>query len=833
MTLPDIYTGHYSLATGGRFTPEYSDAPPLGPEQGSAFSWEEQLIGGYESGAVFATEWKLQRDFQQMLDTDGKAQSVENLLVYPIIAAPREIVSSKGDSGDSVKEKITEILTTAPYEEGMSTPLDMIIFQMTGGMTFKKAFFEKVFHLRDSDGLYGYKKIAWRAPETCELALDPRTGEYLGFRQQKVQYDLYSLPLSTDDFGYRNFPLDVAFVYIHGMWRDPIEGTSAMQVPYWALAHGSKVQTPYGEVNIEDIKVGEEVFGKNGSPTKVLAVHPQGKRRMYRVSLKDGRSVDCDEQHLWGVYNRNGQYKVMSTRQLIDSGLRLNGLSPKPKFSVPSTEAVEYEHKFVPVDPYILGAWLGDGSIGKDRHSVGRYAVRVAASEAFVPEEIERRLPTDLKLVQCRGDYLIRPIVARSSNPLRDALVSMGVNVGAYDKFIPDLYMEGSVKQRLDLLRGLMDTDGSYGHGTGKPSSSSRFHTVSKRLAEGVQRLVRSLGGSAIVRFKTTRNIYTVELLTNESPFLMPRKDMMWKASSRRGNIAIVNIEEVEESECRCITVENEDGLFLTNDYIVTHNCYQTKRRLMYLWYQYLETTSLPKTVVSNNDETKAIADARRFATLKSRGVLGKGLDTTFDILESSGQGASQFIEAIKYLDSLMSQSVLGGFMDLSSMAASGKGSFALSEDQSKLFLRTRRVVAWDMARQFTEQVIAPLVHYNFGPKAPCPKLIFGPMSEANEQLVIEVFNQMVTSASTSTSTAGIAVPDEFFNELTTRVANILELDPKKVAKAIEVDGSPLQRLRKAAEVSLGALQANDAAQAGESDITAEKFLEEAGTSAK
>lgn len=494
MTQPAIYTGHHLLSPGGRFTPEYSDSPPITVERGSAFSWEEQLIGGYEGDAVFQTEWRLQRDFQQMLDTDGKALSVENLLTYPIIAAPREIVSSKGDAGDEIKEKITEILTAPPYEEGMRIPLEMVIHQMTGGMTFKKAFFEKVFKLRDTDGLVGYEKLAWRSPETCELALDPKTGEYRGFRQQKIHYDMRSMPLAANDYGYVNFPLDTSFVYIHGAWRDPIEGISAMQVPYW---------------------------------------------------------------------------------------------------------------------------------------------------------------------------------------------------------------------------------------------------------------------------------------------------------------------------------------------------CFQTKRRLMYLWYQYLETTSLPKTVVSNNDEQKAINDARRFATLKSRGVLGKGIDTTFDILESSGQGATQFIEAIKYLDSLMSQSVLGGFMDLSSMAASGKGSFALSEDQSKLFLRTRRVIAWDMARQFTEQVIAPLCHYNFGPKAPCPKLIFGPMSEANEQMVIESFNSMVAAASTSTSTAGIAVPDEFFDELTVRVANILELDPEKVAKAIQTDGSPLAKLRKAAEVASQALQVGTAAQNGQTDVTPEEFLDEAGAADK
>lgn len=469
------------------FIETYSDKPPISEELGSSYDWDV-VIGGYEDGIVYQKDLTIQRDFQQMLDTDGKAQSVENLLVYPIISAPREIVGTKGDTGQA--DKIKELLSDAPYEEGMRIPIDIVILQMTGAMTFKKTFFEKVFKVRDKDGLVGYDKIAWRAPETCELALDAETGEYRGFRQSRIHYEWQkTLP---NDFGYVNMNLDRAFVYIYGSWRDPIQGISAMQVPFW---------------------------------------------------------------------------------------------------------------------------------------------------------------------------------------------------------------------------------------------------------------------------------------------------------------------------------------------------CFQTKRRLMYLWYQYLEQTSLPKTVVSNADEKKAVQDARRVATLKSRGVLGKTDETTLTTLESSGLGATQFVEAIRYLDSEMSQSVLGGFLDLTSMSSAGKGSFALSEDQSKLFLRTRRVVAYDMARQFNEQVIAPLCHYNFGRTAPCPKLIFGPMSEANEQLVMDTFNGLVTAASNTSSTGGVAVTDEFFNELSTRTATILELDPEKVAAAIKTEGSPLDRLRKAAAVATQAMHANMAQQNtpnNNNGNTASKVLDDA-----
>jgi hypothetical protein len=203
----------------------------------------------------------------------------------------------------------------------------------------------------------------------------------------------------------------------------------------------------------------------------------------------------------------------------------------------------------------------------------------------------------------------------------------------------------------------------------------------------------------------------------------------------------------------------------------VPYWCWETIRKLIFIWYQYLENQSLPKTVVKNADEAQAINDAKKFAMLRSRDVLGLSSESEFESVESSGAGAAQFIEAIRWLESEMSHSVLGGFMDLTSSAASGKGSYALSADQSTLFLRTRRVVARDMARNITDQIIAPLIRWNFGREAPVPQFTFGPLSEANEDKVLDLFSQ-ITQTSQATR-----MPNEFMEMLTIRVANILELD--------------------------------------------------------
>lgn len=213
----------------------------------------------------------------------------------------------------------------------------------------------------------------------------------------------------------------------------------------------------------------------------------------------------------------------------------------------------------------------------------------------------------------------------------------------------------------------------------------------------------------------------------------------------------------------------------------VPYWCWDTKRKIRFLWYQFLETTSLPKTIVRNNDEEQARADAKKVRTLRSRDVLALGMETEVEAYESAGHGATQFIEAMRWLDSEMSNSVLGGFMDLTSSAASGKGSYALSADQSTLFLRTRRVVARDMARQITQHVIAPLIRWNFGRDAKVPQFVFGPLSEANEEKVMEMFGQVVTATQAST------LPQEFFEQLAIRVANITELDPTRIQAAFDM----------------------------------------------
>jgi len=210
----------------------------------------------------------------------------------------------------------------------------------------------------------------------------------------------------------------------------------------------------------------------------------------------------------------------------------------------------------------------------------------------------------------------------------------------------------------------------------------------------------------------------------------------------------------------------------------VPYWCYITKRKLRWLWYQFLDQTYLPKTIVRNPDDRQAVADAKKVATLRSKGVVGLRTDTTVEPFESGGHGASGYVEAIKFLDSEMSSSIMAGFTDLTSQAAEGKGSYALSESQSKLFLRARRMVARDMAREITNGVVADLVRYNYGNKVPCPNFQFGPLSEQNELAVLDMFKAIAST--------GANVDPTFYDELQSRVSALLEIDEGKVRQSMQ-----------------------------------------------
>ena len=215
----------------------------------------------------------------------------------------------------------------------------------------------------------------------------------------------------------------------------------------------------------------------------------------------------------------------------------------------------------------------------------------------------------------------------------------------------------------------------------------------------------------------------------------------------------------------------------------ITYWCYQTKMKILYLWYHFLENQALPRTVVYGNDQPEANQRATDVAALKSSGVVGlvhpQDGQKAFDIIgESATDAGSFFKDALGFLEGWQIGSVLAGFMGLTGAATGGKGSYALSQDQSSFYLKSRQAVAKEIAGSITHDVIRPLVLLNFGPEAAFPSWKFGPLQDEQIQALLTLFGQMAAAPV-------LHVPLPVFDLITERMATILQLDVDQVHQAL------------------------------------------------
>ena len=250
-----------------------------------------------------------------------------------------------------------------------------------------------------------------------------------------------------------------------------------------------------------------------------------------------------------------------------------------------------------------------------------------------------------------------------------------------------------------------------------------------------------------------------------------------------------------------------------TSEMEVSYWCYQTKMKLLYLWYHFLENQALPRTIVYGNDQNEANTRADDIAQLKSSGVVGierpPDNGKAFEVLESGGDGGKFFQEALGFLEGWQTHSVLAGFMALTGSATGGKGSYALSQDQSSFYLKSRQAVAKEIAESVSYDVGRPLVILNYGSGAAFPTAKCGPLQDEQIQALLTLFGQMAAAPV-------LHVPLPVFDLITERMATILQLDVDQVHQALvstasqraeQLAGNPPPGMPPEAAGSLGAVQ--------------------------
>lgn len=219
-----------------------------------------------------------------------------------------------------------------------------------------------------------------------------------------------------------------------------------------------------------------------------------------------------------------------------------------------------------------------------------------------------------------------------------------------------------------------------------------------------------------------------------------------------------------------------KDPLNGVSDMEVAFWAYKTKQKILLLWFQFLQAVALPRTIVKAQDEGIATQIAREVARLKSSGVLPvaapSGPDSiAIDILDVSGKGHEQFKEVIQWLDNAATQSILAGFLDLTTTANTGTGSYALSNDLSDFFLQSLEAKTRELEDQIRQNLFAPLIFANFGRDAAVPRLQFEPLNDIDKQSAITLLQAAMVAP------PGGPVPTSFIAGLAEQVSNYLGLD--------------------------------------------------------
>lgn len=339
------------------------------------------------------------------------------------------------------------------------------------------------------------------------------------------------------------------------------------------------ILTPTGWTPLGELKLGEDIISVDGNPGQVLAIVPHGMQEVYNIYFSDGRMTKAGGPHLWQVHNydwRNTGWRTKTTLEIKEYLEKKKSKIRIPLYSPRDTDDVD-----LLIDPYLLGLLIGDGSL---IHST----ISFAKSDDFFEDVLHTTLPKGTVAKRHpAGDWTLYTNEHGRENQ-RDSLTHKLDKLGmmgkrAWEKSIPKAYMDASLRQKKELIRGLMDTDG-----TADKAGGASFCTTSEELAMQFIELVRSVGWIAsfstrIPRYthngekKLGRKAWIIHIRAKvpSELFHLPRKKERMKESNQYSEKLALTIDKIEFAgfeECACIQIDHPSHLYVCNDYIVTHN---------------------------------------------------------------------------------------------------------------------------------------------------------------------------------------------------------------------------------------------------------------------
>lgn len=332
-----------------------------------------------------------------------------------------------------------------------------------------------------------------------------------------------------------------------------------------ALDVQTPILTPNGFVKLKDISVGDLIYGPDGKPTKVTFITDTMENRpCYSVVFSNGDSIIADEEHLWNVNSSNWSTgeKTLTTKELLPY------LSHTNKPFIEFTQPIEFQKQPLPIEPYTLGVWLGDGNSSDAR--ITCHKNDFLTYKKFI--NFDEHIYHDKRNID---------VLSIKINSLYTNINQLGL---LNNKHIPDIYITSSIEERVSLVCGLMDTDGSVNNKNG----SCQFYQKNKNIIDTFRTILSSLGVKSTITHKIINNdiYYTVTFMPNFYVFRLQRKINKQKLPIHKKNtrLYIRSIIPIDSVPVRCLQVDNDSHLFLAGETLIpTHNTTTTAG--FFLWY--------------------------------------------------------------------------------------------------------------------------------------------------------------------------------------------------------------------------------------------------------
>lgn len=645
--------------------------------------------------------------------------------------------------------------------EDMSHTHDDLNSEILSMLPFGWSYFEKVYKIRlgdnedpskrskFNDGRIGWRKIAIRSQETLDRWEFDDDGGIKGMWQN-----------GPPTYKHVFIPIEKALLFRTGIHKGSPEGR--------ALTLDTPVPTPDGWTTMGEIKIGDKLFDETGKIRYVIEKSEVfDNRDIYRITFSDGSEIEADENHQWLIKTFNDRYltkkgRISTTKEMYD---HINSIKTNPQYTCEETPVLDCPELELPCDPYLLGYWLGDGA-------------RAKATISVHANDYEH---LSIELLRC--GYRSHHDGATNCY-IKDNFVLALRSAGVYEKkYIPSRYLRASKKQRMELLRGLMDSDGYCPRGNSH-DKASLFSNTNTELLSGVMELIRTLGGKPRLRcymkagrkggiingkqITARKDCYSVRFKTKECCYKLPRKVENFADYSLDTPYKhyIESIEIVRKDRTVCIQVDSPSSMFLCGEGMIpTHNSLLRNAVVDHFYLKriseaeaigisrdmgglptmqvppaYLSPSATPQQKSARMELEKMLSsihrDQREFAMVPSEiDPDGRPTGFKFSLLGSSAKRQINTNDVILRYGKQIAMSMLAEFIYL---GLDKVGSFALANTKTNMFSLAIGAILDSMSSVFERFAFPDILKLNGMDPSLSPRLVHG-------DLIMPTLEQMAT----------------------------------------------------------------------------------------